>query len=431
MANERESISLGFGIEETLDQGAAEILNALHSDDTAIAGDPDDVTLVEDDNKSSSEDSFMQEPAPKAKVRPKAQPKSPVDTQKPAKEKDEEDVPDDTNLSELLQKSLLDLEDDKEEAKADENRSSDSKYEPNETDDVPIWTSLSQDLTKLGIFSPEEDEEGNEAPFVANTPEEFKEKFVTEIKLQAQNAIDNFLARYGEDYRQAFDAIFLKGVAPDVYFSKTAEITNFKDLDLEDESNQEKVVRKALQEQDLEPEDIDKEIARLKNYGDLEPVSKRFHKSIVKKEEASIAKLAEDKQAELKRQQEIDEQYENNVYNIIREKYQSKDFDGIPVNKQFAEKTMEYVTSKKYRLPTGELLTEFDKEILELKRPENHATKVKLAMLMQLVKQDPTLTTIKKKAVSNETNQVFQEVVRHKTKKSTPVVKAKPKSFFD
>lgn len=426
MANNRESVSLGFGIEETLDQGAAEILSALHADDTAIAGDPDEVTTV-------AEESFVQA-APRTK--PKLQPKNPVEQQTPPKEEGEEEVDDKINLSEALQRSLLDLDGEEEEETAGaapvKAQDGDSTETTDEADtDEPIWSSLSKDLTKLGVFTADEDEEGNEVPFVATSPEEFKEKFVTEIKLQAQNAIDNFLSRYGEDYRAAFDAIYLKGVKPEEYFSKSQEITNFKELDLEEESNQEKVIRKALQDQGLESEDIDKEIARLKNYGDLEPVSKRFHKSIVKKEETNLAKIAEQKQAEIKRQQEIDEQYENNVYNVIREKWQAKDFDGIPVNKQFAEKTMDYLTSKKYKLPTGELLTEFDKEILELKRPENHTTKVKLAMLMQLVKSDPTLSTIKKRAVTNETNEVFQEVVRHKTKKNTPVVKPRPKSFFE
>jgi hypothetical protein len=430
MANERESISLGFGIEETLDTGAAEILEALYAPEPGITANPDDVSSVFDAD-IQSEDSFVNDTPKPSSRKPKPQPKSPVEKQKPTLEEDEEEVTDD-NYSEILRKSLSGIEEEEEdEDKALEASTSTTEKTNEDETDEPIWSSLSKDLTKLGIFTIDEDEEGNELPFVAKTPEEFKEKFVTELKIQAQNVVDNFLSKHGEDYRNAFDAIFLKGVRPEQYFTKSTEISNFKELDLEEERNQETVVRKALQQQDLEEDDIEKEITRLKNYGDLEPVSKRFHKSLVKKEEASLAKLAETKEAELKRQDEIDQQYENNVYNVIREKYQSKDFDGIPVNKQFAEKTMDFLTTKKYKLPTGELLTEFDKDILEFKRPENHQLKVKLAMLMQLVKTDPTLSSIKKRAISNESSEAFQEVVRHKSKKQTAVVKAKPKSFFD
>lgn len=436
MATERDSISLGFGIEETLDMGQAEILDALNSNDGGVTADPDDVTSVQEMTDEESADIFIgEEPQPKARVKPKPPTKTPIEKQKPQLEKDEEEV-EDENYSEILRQSLMGIEEDEEETEDDDSDKSSAKADakPKDNDeesDEPIWSSLSKDLTKLGIFTADEDEEGNEVPFIANTPEEFKDKFVNELKYQAQNIVENFLSRFGEDRKQAFDAIYMKGVDPAQYFSKANEISDFKGLDLEEERNQELVVRKALQEQDLEAEDIEKEIARLKNYGDLEPVSKRFHKSIVKKEETKLAKLAEDKAAELKRQQEIDEQYENTVYNVIREKYQSKDFDGIPVNKQFAEKTMDYLTTKKYKLPSGELLTEFDKEILEYKRPENHQLKVKLAMLMQLMKTDPTLSSIKKRAVTNETNSVFQEVVRHKSKKQAAVAKAKPKSFFE
>ena len=92
---------------------------------------------------------------------------------------------------------------------------------------------------------------------------------------------------------------------------------------------------------------------------------------------------------------------------------------------------MDYLTTKKFKLPSGELLTEFDKEILELKKPTNHANKVKLAMLMQLIKQDPTLSTIRKRAVSQESSEVFQEVARNKSKKVVSSARPKTKNFFD
>ena len=64
---------------------------------------------------------------------------------------------------------------------------------------------------------------------------------------------------------------------------------------------------------------------------------------------------------------------------------------------------------------SGETLTDFDKNILDLKRPENHANKVKIALLLKLLENDPTLSTIQKRGVSTKSSQLFKDVARQKT----------------
>jgi len=71
---------------------------------------------------------------------------------------------------------------------------------------------------------------------------------------------------------------------------------------------------------------------------------------------------------------------------------------------------------EKWKTSTGEPLTDFDVEIMNLKRPENHETKVKYALLLKLLKNDPTLATIKKAGVTKETNELFSSVVKNKPK---------------
>jgi len=77
-------------------------------------------------------------------------------------------------------------------------------------------------------------------------------------------------------------------------------------------------------------------------------------------------------------------------------------------------------------------LTEFDKAILELKRPENHEKKVKIALLMKMLEKDPTLSTIQKTAITKKTDQLFGDVVRQTTKKAptNSAQKPQPKSWF-
>lgn len=424
MANEREPISLSFGIDQTVDTAGAMILDALHSDDGVITASPDEVQSIVSNEQA-------QKQTPQAPKRPKKE-LGPME-QAPAKEEQKEEI----NLTKDFLESFHADEDEEQEETEDAQETStedDKDAKSGSTEDIPVWTSLSNDLYKLGMFTAETDEEGNEVFVPASTPEEFKDRWEVEMKKGVQSTISNFLGRFGEDYQDAFDAIYVNGVNPKDYFSTQIEIQNLKELDLTKVENQKLIIRKALVDQGFEEDDIQEEITRLEDYGDLEKLSQRYHKVIAKKEEARLEQLAAAKQAEIKRQEEIEEHYANNVFNILKNKYTTKDFDGIPVNKAFAEQTMDYLTTKKYKLPGGELLTEFEKELLETKRPENHELRVKYAMLLQLLKKDPTLSTITKKAVSKETNQVFNEVARH-TKKTlssaTAAAKPKKRSFLD
>ena len=61
-------------------------------------------------------------------------------------------------------------------------------------------------------------------------------------------------------------------------------------------------------------------------------------------------------------------------------------------------------------------MTDFDRTILDLKRPENHATKVKIGLLLKILEKDPTLSTIQKTGITKKANKMFTEVARQVTK---------------
>ena len=77
-----------------------------------------------------------------------------------------------------------------------------------------------------------EDDE-DEAPI--STPEEFLERFNTEKKKGASEIVENFIGQFGEDYQNAFDAIFVKGVDPKEYFGTYNQVVNFAEMDLSQE----------------------------------------------------------------------------------------------------------------------------------------------------------------------------------------------------
>jgi hypothetical protein len=239
-----------------------------------------------------------------------------------------------------------------------------------------------------------------------------------------------FIGQFGEDYQQAFDAIFVKGVDPKDYFGTYNAIQSFTDLDLSDEANQVAVIKQTLADQDYDPEDITTEIERLKNYGDLESVAAKHHKVLIKKEAAKLQQLEETRGKQLQQQAAFKQQYVQNVNSVLQEKLKVKEFDGIPLNSKLATELQDFLITDRYKTGSGEMLTEFDKTILELKRPENHEMKVKVGLLLKILEKDPTLSTIQKSGITKKSNELFGEVARQATKSSIKSSKSTPTSWF-
>ena len=296
-----------------------------------------------------------------------------------------------------------------------------------EEEEVSQFAALSKDLFKLGVFTNDEDEE----EVVINSPEEFLERFNAEKKKGAIEVVNNFIGQFGEDYQQAFDAIFVKGVNPREYFGTYNNIVNLAELDLSVEDNQIAVIKRALDEQGFEPEDINTEIERLKNYGDLESVAAKHHKVLVKKDTIRLRQLEENAQRELQQRAAVRNQYIQNVNAVLQDKLKAKEFDGIPLNPKLVTELQDFLLVDKYKTASGETLTDFDKTILELKRPENHAMKVKIALLLKILEKDPTLSTIQKSGVTKRTDQLFGEVARQVTKSKTNVQPRKSSWFSE
>jgi hypothetical protein len=402
-----------FSIQDTMDMGMGnqELLNDLLSPDSATSN-PDDIQDIKNDpapvptKKTTSKQPAASEPAPEEDKK-----------DEPVKgiqdflygEDDEEDDDEDEPAPAPAKKTAAQGTDNQE----------DSDEEGDE-DGANQFTALSKDLFKLGVFSKEDDEEEDAA---IETPEAFLEKFQAEKKKGAIEIVNNFIGQFGDDYQQAFDAIFVKGVDPKDYFGTYNQIQSFTDMDLSQESNQVSVIRQALTDQGFEKEDVDTEVERLKNYGDLENVATKHHKVLVKKESAKLQQMEQQKESQLQQQQAIKQQYYQNVNNVLQEKIKAKEFDGIPINPKLAGELQDFLVTDKYKTNSGETLTDFDKTILELKRPENHATKVKLALIMKIMEKDPTLSTIQKTGITKKSNELFGEVARQAQKSS---VKSKP-----
>jgi hypothetical protein len=136
---------------------------------------------------------------------------------------------------------------------------------------------------------------------------------------------------------------------------------------------------------------------------------------------------------ELQQKAAIRNQYINNVQSILQDKVKAKEFDGIPINPKLASELQDFLLVDKWKTPTGETLTDFDRAILDLKRPENHEQKVKIGLLLKMLEKDPTLSTIQRTGVTKKSNELFGEVARQVTKSKNSTASssgAKPNSWF-
>ena len=396
MAENIDSPSL-FSIQDTMEMGMGnqQLLSDLFAPEIATSN-PDDIQKI--DKPSPPPEKKTEAPA-KAAASTTTEETPAIDEKK--------------SITDFLMNDEEEKEDEDEPVKKVSPISTTPNTENNEEEgESNQFTALSKDLLKLGVFSKEEDED--DVPI--NNAEEFLERFNAEKKKGAIEVVNNFIGQFGEEYQQAFDAIYVKGVNPKDYFGAFNQIQSFADMDLAQEANQVRVITQALTDQGLDPEDVTTEVERLKNYGDLESVAGKHHKVLIKKEAVKLQQLEQEKEVQLQQQAQYKQQYSTNVNQVLQDKLKNKEFDGIPLNPKLAGELQDFLTIDKYKTNSGETLTEFDKTILELKRPENHEKKVKIALLLKILEKDPTLSTIQKTGITKKSNELFGEVARQASK---------------
>ena len=425
MADNLDNLS-NFSIQNTMEMGMGnqELLNDLFSPETASSN-PEDVTaIIKDANSPEAPE------APAVKKGKDIVPPKSVDGKT-----DEEKLDGQSMISDFLSDNDDDEDDSPAPVAKPAKPTSDDATDDTDDDDSDAaqgtqFSALANDLYKLGVFTSEDGEESEPI----STPEEFLERFTNEKKKGAQEIVQNFIGQFGEDYQEAFDAIFVKGVDPKDYFTTYNQVVGFAEMDLANEDNQVKVMKQALTNQGFDPEDVETEIERLKNYGDLENVAAKHHKVLVKKEAAKLQQMEATAEQELQQKQTIRNQYISNVQSILNDKVKAKEFDGIPINPKLATELQDFLLVDKWKTPSGETLTDFDRAILDLKRPENHAQKVKIGLLLKMLEKDPTLSTIQRTGVTKKSNQLFGEVARQVTKAKTAAAngssKTNPNSWF-
>lgn len=388
---EREKFQANpFGVINTSMLHDAEIESFLGSDPSEVEG-----IEKEDEKKEDSKPSSQKTTPSKPETNPKQQ-------------EDEGNEVD----AEFLGKEGEEEEDNEDKPKGkDKPKPEDEKGLENEEESVNVFSSFSSELKDLGVFSELEEE-----PEVKDG-QSFKQRFDLEIQNRTEAAISNFFSRFGEDYQEALQAIYIDGVNPREYYQYANNIENLSELDMSIVENQKQIIKQYYNSLGWASDKISARIQKLEDSGDLEEDASGYHQVLVQKEQAQLEEIRKKKQQENFQKQQAEQHYQSSISKIINEKLAKKEFDGIPVDQGFANKIADYIITNKYKTANGELLTDFDLEILNLKNPQNYEKKVKLAMVMKLMESDPTFSKLAKKAISKEKDDLFQSLTRQRSTK--------------
>lgn len=392
-------------IEDISDAGNSELAN---SSLFGIA--PDDIEPITEED----EETVVKKPI---KAIPKQSVKQPVikGVSKEEEKEEEEDEKEKFDANSFFGKE--DDEDEEENIEKEEDKEEDEQSA--KEDEINPFESLSADLYKSGVFERELDEEGNDISPVAKTPEELKQLFDTQSQGKATRWIERFLSQFGEEYREAFDAIYVNGADPKEYFSTATEIASLQNISLDNESNQKKVVREFYKRAGMPEDKIDRKISWLIDTAHLEEEATDMLPQLVEQETRRLEELEQQSRLKIENERRADVEYKSAISKVLTEKLKTKEFDGIPVSEQKAQKAFDFLYSKKWKTSDGKLMTDFDVYIANLNKPENYAKKVKLGLLLE---SDLDLSKVQTRALSKETTTLFASVAsKHKaTKKAAP-----------
>jgi len=328
------------------------------------------------------------------------------------KEKEEEKT---KSAVEMVETLFSEGEEDEEE---EEEEQEEKEEKTKEAPEGNQFESFSEELYKLNVLTADEDEE----PVLAKTGEDLLALLNREKQKGGIQWVEEFLEKHGEDRRELFDAIFIKGVDPKEYLPVYNQAQALENLDLTQEKNQEKVVREFYKRANVPEEKIDTKIQRLKDIAELQSEAEDFHPQLLEQDKQKAADVAAAAEEQLKNKAAIEQVYKDSLLGLMKEKGKGKDIDGLPISPKVMQEAYDFLVTKKWKLADGSLLTDFDKFVLETKKPENIEKRLKIALLE---KAGWDFSKIQAKAISTKTNELFNSLaqkeknIKQKTKQTT------------
>lgn len=293
-----------------------------------------------------------------------------------------------------------------------EEEEADSPDEPEGEDDeqeISNNVSVLNTLKDKGFISFEL-EEGQEL-----TEELAEELLEDKFEEAVDEGIKEKLTGLPEDAQEVIQ-FCLQGGTVGEYFKALSEVGSVsltEDMDLEEESNQETVIRELLAQEDNDSEYIESQIEFLKDSGKMKLFAeKKYNKWL---QERKITK-----QNVLKAQEENARKLKDNIrkakMEVTEELNSSQEIGGLEFTKEDKKVLPSYMNDRTVKLNNGAVISEMQK-VLHIDLPKNSKAMIQLAALLRSRNADGTFNfdKISTKAATKVTQKVKENVRRSKT----------------
>ena len=274
-------------------------------------------------------------------------------------------------------------------------------------------------LIQAGMLNVEEGEEieWNEQTFLSKMNETIEDKAWNQLEQLATET-------YGEAGVQMIEDIFINKVPVQEYLQKFSNEQIVENVDLSVEANQERVFRLYLAKTGMDEDEIQDQLNYARDNDRLEAYSQKYHGKLVEKMQQERAILAQESEARVQVMRQKEEEREQLYADVLDKAIASGTIEGYPLNEQAANELFDFVLSKPHVLPNGQRISEFEYKLARMRQEDPS----KFLAVAKLVQSNLDLSPVKRKAVTEETNSLFNNL-KTKSKKSSPSNKTNEDAF--
>ena len=304
-------------------------------------------------------------------------------------------------------------------APAEEEEEEIDLEDDNEDEEENYFEVFGKGLAKAGMLNVEEGEE------IEWTEQTFLDKMNETIEDRAWNQLEQLATEtYGEAGVQMIEDIFINKVPVQEYLQMFSNEQIVENVDLSVEANQERVFRLYLAKTGMDEDEITDQLNYARDNDRLEAYSQKYHGKLVEKMQQERATLAQESEARVQAMRQKEEEREQLYADVLDGAIASGAIEGYPINEQSASELFDFVLSKPHVLPNGQRISEFEYKLAKMRQEDPS----KFLAVAKLVQSDLDLTPVKRKAVTDETNSLFNDL-KTKSKKSTKPSKSNDDLF--
>lgn len=238
-------------------------------------------------------------------------------------------------------------------------------------------------------------------------PEEITEELIAEkLENSVEKKFEESIKELPQDLKNIIKYVSNGGNLYDIIGKYSEQAVIDEDIDMDDEANQERVLRFMLEEEGNDEEDIDSQIEYYKDSGKLRNISSKKFEKWKEKRAEEIQEEVERQKINKKKQLENQKTFKKDISTFVSE---SNEIKGMPFNKKDSEELPDYISNPTIKLEDGRQITPFYRDLYE-----SFKDKEKLVLLAKLIKNGFDFSDIKKEVSTKQTREIKNEFQRQK-----------------